>query len=285
MKIGIVGNGFVGKATALFSTTFVRALIYDKDPEKCEPYGTSVDDLFNCDLVFVCVPTPMDRDGSCHTQIVEKCVYELNMAGIKDENIIIRSTVPVGLCKSLNVSFMPEFLTEANWEDDFKNNNVWILGEDRSENSDGGGGSIRSKFIELISLAKAAKKITHNDIFFCGSEEAEMTKLVRNCFLATKISFFNEMQEFCENKDLNFNKVAHLAGLDSRIGGSHTQVPGPDGKKGFGGTCFPKDLDSLHFQMNSVGMESYIIEAVKSRNIQVDRKEQDWNLDKGRAVI
>ena len=79
--------------------------------------------------------------------------------------------------------------------------------------------------------------------------------------------------------------MASLVALDDRIGESHTRVPGPDGKKGFGGTCFPKDIESLQNQMNNVGMESYIIEATKSRNIQVDRKEQDWTLDKGRAVL
>jgi UDPglucose 6-dehydrogenase len=175
---------------------------------------------------------------------------------------------------------MPEFLTEANWEKDFESNNAWIFGVSNSEST-----SIKSKFVNLISLSKAAGNIKCDDVFFCSSEEAELAKLTRNCFLATKISFFNEMHEFCEKKNLNFNKVASLVAIDNRIGESHTRVPGPDGKKGFGGTCFPKDLDSLYTQMNEAGMESYIIEAARSRNNQVDRKEQDWTLDKGRAVI
>lgn len=280
MKIGVVGNGFVGGATSLFATDFVRVFIYDKDLEKCDPSHTTVASLADCDFVFVCVPTPMREDGSCHTQIVESCVYELNMAGIKDENIVVRSTVPVGFCKSLGVNFMPEFLTEANWEKDFENNNAWIFGV-----SNDAGNTVKSKFIELISLSKAAGKIKHDDIFFCSSEEAELAKLTRNCFLATKISFFNELHEFCEKKNLNFNTVASLTTLDNRIGESHTRVPGPDGKKGFGGTCFPKDVESFYTQINEAGMESYIIEAARSRNNQVDRREQDWTLDKGRAVI
>jgi len=279
MKIGVVGNGFVGGATALFANNLVQVFIYDKDLEKCDPSYTTVDSLVDCDFVFICVPTPMREDGSCHTQIVESCVYELNMAGIKDENIVVRSTVPVGLCKSLGVNFMPEFLTEANWEKDFKNNNAWIFGASNDEPT------TKSKFVELISLSKTEGKIKHDDIFFCSSEEAELAKLTRNCFLATKISFFNEMYEFCEKKALDFDTVASLVALDNRIGESHTRVPGPDGKKGFGGTCFPKDVDSLYTQMDKLGMESYIIEAVRSRNNQVDRREQDWTLDKGRAVI
>ena len=280
MKIGIIGNGFVGKATALFATDFIKTVIYDKDPEKCEPYGATVADLRDCDFVFICVPTPMRRDGSCHFQIVESCVYELNTAGIREESIVVRSTVPVGFCDSVGVNFMPEFLTEANWIEDFKNNNSWVFGVNSIYNA-----PVKSKFAELISLAKSGGSIKHDDVYFCSSKEAELCKLTRNSFLATKVSFFNEIYDFCEKEDLDYNTVAELTGLDDRIGQSHTQVPGPDGKKGFGGTCFPKDLDSLYSQMNGVGMESYIIEAARSRNIQVDRPEQDWTLDKGRSVL
>jgi nucleotide sugar dehydrogenase len=280
MKIGIIGNGFVGKATALFATDFIKTVIYDKNPEKCEPYGATVADLHDCDFVFICVPTPMSRDGSCHFQIVESCVYELNTAGIREESIVVRSTVPVGFCDSVGVNFMPEFLTEANWIEDFKNNNAWVFGANSIYNA-----PVKSKFAELISLAKSGGSIKHDDVYFCSSKEAELCKLTRNSFLATKVSFFNEIYDFCENEDLDYNTVAELTGLDDRIGQSHTQVPGPDGKKGFGGTCFPKDLDSLYSQMNGVGMESYIIEAARSRNIQVDRPEQDWTLDKGRSVL
>jgi UDPglucose 6-dehydrogenase len=72
--------------------------------------------------------------------------------------------------------------------------------------------------------------------------------------------------------------------LDERINSSHTQVPGPDGKGGFGGTCFPKDMSSLSFQMMEEGMLSYLIASAISRNKNVDRTEQDWKKDKGRAV-
>lgn len=279
MKIGVIGNGFVGNATGLFRSESVRVLTYDKDPNRRDPPSTELTDFFDCDFVFICVPTPMNDDGSCHTQIVEGCVYELNMAGIRDENIVVRSTVPVGFCESLGVNFMPEFLTESNWMEDFKNNKTWVFGTDSIYNT-----LVKSKFKDLISLAESAGSIKHNDIYFCPSKEAELTKLTRNVFLATKVSFFNEIYDYCEKEEVDFNTVAELVSLDGRIGPSHTQVPGPDGKKGYGGTCFPKDVSSLNYQMDKIGMEPYIIEAVKSRNVQVDRKEQDWKLNKGRAV-
>ena len=127
--------------------------------------------------------------------------------------------------------------------------------------------------------------VKYDDTFFCSSKEAELAKLARNSFLAVKVSFFNELYDFCSKEEVDYDSVAELTGMDLRIGLSHTQVPGPDGKRGFGGTCFPKDISSLNHQLDQVGVDSYIIEAAKSRNIQIDRKEQDWNNNKGRAVV
>jgi len=73
--------------------------------------------------------------------------------------------------------------------------------------------------------------------------------------------------------------------LDDRIGSSHSSVPGHDGKKGFGGTCFPKDMNSLCYEMQKSGMKPYILEAALTRNVVVDRPEKDWNENKGRAVV
>ena len=96
IKIGIVGNGYVGKATALLECEKVRVFIYDKDPEKCSPLGLKMRELACCDFVFVCVPTPMNRDGSCNVEIVNSVVKELKSFGTPPQNIVIRSTVPVG---------------------------------------------------------------------------------------------------------------------------------------------------------------------------------------------
>ena len=271
MKIGIVGNGFVGGATSLFGSASVGVIAYDMDSDKCHPYGTTMQDMYGCDLVFICLPTPESKDGSCDTVLVEKCIYELNITGVKDENIIVRSTVPVGFCDKVGVNFMPEFLTEAQWEEDFRTNPCWIFGE-----KDKGLHSTRSKIIELLTLSKSGKSIESNEITFCSTEEAELIKLTKNAFLATKVSFFNEIKEFCDKRSINYDTVSDLVSQDKRIGVSHTKVPGPDGKTGYGGSCFPKDISSLNFQMSESGMDSFIIEASKSRNLQVDRK-KDWS--------
>jgi nucleotide sugar dehydrogenase len=287
MNIGIIGNGFVGKATALlgcrddggtYRSEDNVIMIYDKDPEKRVPSEIELHDLKECDVVFVCVPTPMNEDGSCHTGIVEEVIENLRSNDV--ENIVIRSTVPVGFCRELGVNFMPEFLTEANWREDFKSCKNWVFGLDDPDNKD-----LKLKLRQVFLTAKHNGKIDYANFMFCPSEVAELSKYARNCFLATKVSFFNEIEEFCRVKDISYEQVRELVGMDDRIGASHTSVPGPDGKRGFGGTCFPKDIGSLFNQMASAGMESYVVEAASARNVQVDRKGQDWKNDKGRAVV
>ena len=76
--------------------------------------------------------------------------------------------------------------------------------------------------------------------------EAEMSKYVRNCFLATKVSFFNEIYTICQASNINYDNMIEGVKCDHRIGDSHCQVPGSDGKYGFGGTCFPKDLNAFN---------------------------------------
>ena len=92
------------------------------------------------------------------------------------------------------------------------------------------------------------------------------------------------MNQFCKKKGVNYENVRKLAANDDRILHSHTRVPGPDGRKGFGGTCFPKDINNLSFEMKKLGMESIIIDNVIKRNLK-DRPEKDWEGDVGRAVI
>jgi nucleotide sugar dehydrogenase len=280
MLIGVIGNGYVGGATALLAHKHSSVYVYDKDPKKCNPPEILLRHLLPCDFIFVAVPTPMDEDGSCSTTIVENVVNYLSEMGYDKERIIIKSTVPVGTCRRLGVMFMPEFLTERSWRKDFTEQKRWILGTNTSNDK------IRDEVYKLFESAWNHGELEHRpSMSFSTTEEAELTKYVRNCFLASKVSFFNEINEFCEMKGINYRKVRELSCKDDRVGANHTSVPGPDGKMGFGGTCFPKDISSLLEQMVECGLESYMVEAAKARNIQVDRAEKDWENNKGRAVL
>lgn len=274
-QIGIIGGGFVGKATKGFSTSKYNACIYDLHDHLCHPLGTTMKDIYTCKVVFVCVPTPMNRDGSCHISLVKRVVSDLLANQVK--HVIIRSTVPIGMSSYLNVSFMPEFLTEKNWETDFLKCATWVIGCCHPE--------LIELMTDIIQEAKRSGNIESDDVRFVPTNEAESIKYFRNCFLATKVSFFNEMYQFCKQTGVDYNKISGLVGLDPRIGSSHIDVPGHDGKFGFGGTCFPKDLSSLIYQFEMFEVPSPIIHAVQERNLKIDRIEQDWKEDTGRAVV
>ena len=277
MNIGIIGKGYVGEATAMIAGCD-RVRFNDKDESKSD---CSVKEMAEtCDLIFVCVPTPMRRDGSCCLDIVREVISELRDFGAGSSKVVLRSTVPIGTSSEFEVNFMPEFLTEKNWEEDVRNCKEWIVGLHRQDTK------LRSRLENLIlTPCPYTRFLGDGAIHYCLTEEAETCKYVRNAFLATKVSFFNEIYEFCEKNKINYKTVRDLVTFDERIAQSHTNVPGPDGKLGFGGTCFPKDIASLYAQMLKSGMSPYIIDAVISRNTTKDRKERDWEKDKGRAVL
>ncbi len=285
VKIGIVGGGFVGKATAGFKSNRTKVIIFDLQPHLRVPSETTIQDIYKCDIVFVAVPTPMSKDGSCHYHIVESVVNDLKKNNV--QHIVIRSTVPVGTSDKLGVHFMPEFLTEKNWQHDFFSCPTWIIGVDNDTDS-----SFKSLMTTIIESCVDSSAIESGKILFTSTKEAELIKYTRNCFLATKVSFFNEIYSFCEESNIDYEKVRLGVSIDPRIGPSHTKVPNEEFfngrvalKKGFSGTCFIKDSAELIHEFNEMNVPSPILNAVWNRNITIDRPDQDWLEDKGRAVI
>ena len=280
MKIGIIGNGFIGRAMQELRNSNVAVVCYDKCAELCEPRGTNIRDLLDCDIVFISVPTPMNKDGTANIHIVKSVVKELEEIGYNNYTVV-RSTVPPGTCDELNVYFMPEFLTETNSKNDFINNELWIYGLQGIEKDAG----FKTSITQLIETCYKEKRIKYDKIQWLTNKEAEMVKYFRNTFLAVKISYCNELYNLCQLNDIDYENVRAIAAQDKRIGMSHTSVPGPDGKFGFGGTCFPKDTYALFHFMKQSEMKSYVLAAAIERNMNEDRKEHDWEDDVGRAVV
>lgn len=280
MKIGIIGLGFVGKATNLLKSEGLEVLAYDILPELCNPKDLKLEDLKDCELIFISVPTPMREDGSCYLKIVESVVKDLEKINFQ-HFVVLRSTVPVGTSDRLNLYFMPEFLTEKNYEQDFINNKEWIFGLKGDERDE----TFKKRIEKLFNLAFENKRIKYNNLSFVSNSEAEMIKMFRNCFLATKIGFCNEIYQFCNKKNINYENVRKIACNDDRILHSHSFVPGHDGKLGFGGTCFPKDVKSMINQIDQVNSDYPILFAVAKRNEEIDRPDKDWESNNGRAVI
>ena len=143
----------------------------------------------------------------------------------------------------------------------------------------------KSLMIQIVDTCYQENILVSPKIEFTTTMEAESIKYIRNCFLATKIGFFNEVHALCEGVGVDFDVVRSVATLDTRIGSSHSHVPGHDGRRGYGGTCFPKDMASLLHQFSTHAVPSPVLSAVQQRNLMIDRPEKDWTEDKGRAVV
>ena len=304
-SIAVIGQGFVGGSlTTVFAERGFDVYVYDKigkrapgaNPDtvtsikslvkSCQEKGKSFSGVF-----FVCLPTPMFEDGEADLSIVEGALKELADAGGADRIAVVKSTVPPGSTErwnkmfegtGLHVVFNPEFLTEANALDDMRNQNRIILGGPRPWIN-----SVKLIFQTAFPKVPLVKT---------SSTTAEMVKYTINCFLATKVSFANEMAQLCEaldNKGLNidYDKVVEYAKLDTRLGNSHWAVPGPvpthDGRyvRGFGGHCFPKDLNALVYVAETLGVDMKVLKGAWAKNMEVRGPEdRDWEHMQGRAV-
>lgn len=289
--IGIIGNGFVGKATKLLFHN-AKSLIYDINPELCEPKGLTLYDLLKqCSVIFICVPTPMGKDGECSLTYVDSVYQALLGAGLKQSGniVVLRSTVPSGTSDKYGFCFMPEYLTEANWREDVLSTTKVFLGLPKDIISNQ---AIKNKVTSMFEDMMNSMAYDRRLQLIVGEPLTyELQKTFCNAFLATKVGFCNEFKNYCDtlNPDLPkgviYGNVVNSLRHDSRLGNSHFRVPGPDGKYGFGGTCFPKDIHSLEHQMKVASVSSPIISAVISRNENIDRSGKDWLKDKGRATI
>ena len=281
MKIGIIGQGYVGTAIKVRFEPYYDLETYDKyneDKSTCE----LTDIVAECEVIFVCVPTPMNEDGSCHTDIVESVVKEIDEWVSRYHTdvspiVVIKSTVPPGTTdrlhrkyKNVNVVFNPEFLTEANFIEDFKTQDRIILGGTRK-----GTNLLRQVYSKVFPTAHIIKT---------GSKTAEMVKYMTNSYLATKVSFANEIYQICQKINIDYDKVVEYATLDERLGKTHLSVPGPDGDLGFGGHCLPKDLNALITFAQNLDLEPIVLETVNWVNDKF-RKNRDWEEMKGRAVV
>lgn len=274
MIIGIVGQGFVGSAIREGLKSFYSVMTYDIDKENCTSTHKAVCE--NSEIIFVCLPTPMRKTGQCDTRILEEAIRRINRECSELENsptIVIKSTVPPGTTdrinrdSSLDVCFSPEFLTEANSFDDFKNQNRIIVGGK-------GARKVKQMF---------RKPFPNIPIVITKSKTAETVKYFINCFLASKVTFANQFYDICEDLEVDYDKVCEYALLDTRIGKSHFAVPGPDGDRGFGGHCFPKDLSGLIYLASKNGTNIEFLSQIDSSN-QLYRNNKDWLKMKGRAV-
>jgi len=282
MKIGIIGQGFVGSAIREGLNNYYDVLTYDIDSEKCNSTHETV--CTEASIIFVCIPTPMRKSGECDTRLLEKVIARIdaeckNSKRKNKPTIVLKSTIPPGTTKRINsstfldVCFSPEFLTEANSFNDFKNQTRIVVGGDPTIGCRGAK-KVKSMF---------RKPFPNIPIVVTKSETAEMVKYFINCFLATKVTFANEMYQICNATGIDYDKVCEYAFYDDRIGKSHLSVPGPDGDLGFGGHCFPKDLAAMIYFGSKNNIVTSFLGSVQKKNNYL-RSDRDWETMSGRAV-
>ena len=303
-SIAVIGQGFVGGSlTTVFSEHGFDVYAYDKsgkyvkDASPChgdasEGYPCSVADLIGNNeggatpgfsgVYFVCLPTPMYEDGSADLRIVENVLEELSSIP-GDRIAVVKSTVPPGSTENwnqkfnsngLHIVFNPEFLTEANALDDMRNQSRIILGGPRPWIN-----TVKQVFQAAFPKVPLIKT---------SSTTAEMVKYMTNNFLTVKVAFANEMAQICEALDksglnVDFDKVVEYAKYDPRLGESHWSVPGPDGHRGYGGSCFCKDINAMISIARDLDVDPKVMQAAWDKNLEV-RPERDWEQLIGRAV-
>ena len=254
--------------------------VYDKNPNKST--HTLEEVIIESDIIFLSVPTPSNQDGTMNVDIVDSVLNDIdtmNSTMVDEVGIILlRSTVTPGTTSNLQkkypnlrIVFNPEFLTERSANFDFINQNRFILGgssDDVIEVSE----LFRERFGSSLSIIET------------NYETAELIKYMTNTFFATKISFLNDMKLLADKCGVIWEDALEGFVRDGRVGHSHLNVPGHDGKYGFGGSCFPKDIQALINFGNELGLEMSVLKGAWETNLKV-RPEKDWEQLKGRAVV
>lgn len=270
-NILIIGYGFVGKSVEYSLTKNEQSaefnfLIHDPKKGLDSTQGAPVDSI---DAVFICVPTPSNVDGSCDTSLVFEYVSELSLVLPASTVLVLKSTVPPSAIKQLleiypTMIYMPEFLREKTWQEDSLNPPITVVG-----------GLYVKPISDLLEILKQGQA----NIFkyeIVTPLEASIFKYLHNTFLATKVVFMHEAaiwtkETFGEN--VGWDSIAHLLNVDPPVGNNHTKAPGDHGY-GYGGSCFPKDVDAFISETQGSGLNN-LLNYVRYRNakLQYDSNE------------
>lgn len=242
----LAGYGFVGKA-------YYEALKNTQDIIVVDPLYNSnkISDFTEALGLLVCVPTPQSEDGSCDMSFVYSVLHECP----EHIPVMIKSTISLEGWEQLttsypnhSITFSPEFLRAATATEDVLATKNVIIAEGDTE------------FWSYVYTKAFPDAVIHT----MGAKEAITVKYFRNSFLATKVAFFNQIYDFCEQLDIDYKYVREAIALDDRIGSSHTFVF--EDSRGFGGYCFPKDTAALLSTSKSLGIDLSILQAAVNYN-------------------
>lgn len=275
--IGVVGQGFVGGSITGGMKEHMIVETYDKYVKEKSTCDSLEELCSKTSIIFVCLPTPMRKSGECDVSIIDGVVGEINEFS-RGNLVVIKSTIPIGTSRkfsekygNINVVFNPEFLREKSALEDFQNQNRIILGGENKYTT-----TVAMMYMKVFQPPEV--KYVHTTY-----EVAEMTKYMTNCFLATVGSFANEMYDIAQGLGVDYADVVECVRYDDRIEKAPIIVPGHDGSRGWGGHCFPKDLNALKYAANTNDIDTKVLDVVWEKNLEV-RENRDWEQMKGRAV-
>ncbi len=268
INLGIIGYGFVGQAVAngfnIASKGKDTIRFYDKYKE-----SESLEDVIKkSEFIFICLPTPMkDDESGIDLSIINEVAGEISKyTDGSDKIVILKSTVTPGTTVNLEkkypktkFAFNPEFLTEANFLEDFLNADRTIIGA----NND-----LVSRSVAVIYRQRFPKTV----IYQTDPTTAETVKYFANAFLALKVTFANFFYDFCQKIGIKYEEVKKMAASDKRIIDSHLDVTT---MKGFGGKCLPKDLIAIMGEFKKAGVDASLLETAWKYNKKI-RKTHDW---------
>lgn len=260
-RIGIIGYGIVGQAVEYGFRPY-PIKYYDK----YKPSSTLKEVCEGSDIIFICLPTPY-KGNRIDLTIIEDTVKEIvKFTNNTDKIVTIKSTVVPGTTRKFaerypktKFAFNPEFLTEANYLEDFKNADRHVVGSDDNKVS-----------LRLAALYKSQWPKT--PVIQTDPTTAELGKYAANCFLATKVMFANEMDDLCKSLGVEWAETKKIIVADNRIGKTHFDVTSV---RGFGGKCFPKDLIALLGVFEELDVDASLLRTVWEKNLKI-RKVRDW---------
>ena len=262
MRVAIIGYGFVGKALKFGLKDNVKT--FKVDPK----LGTKISDLINFEpnVCFICVPTPMNDDGSQDTEILQKVIDDLLLNSISSL-IILKSTVLPDYVNKLKILIPglvlnPEFLRERHANEDFINSKLIVFGGQKESTK------------LAADFYKNYTKCIATNYRFTDLVSAALIKYSINAFLALKVTFFNQLNDvFSEsNPSIKWDDFVDIISTDERIGYSHMKVPGKDGKFGYGGPCFPKDCNALIAYSKDIGKPFELLKKSAEINNKIRKK-------------
>ena len=235
VNVGLLGHGYVGQAVA-HSHAGDRVVI--RDPILGSGSAT-MSAIAETDCIYVCLPSPSTRDGSCDSSFLENELETLMAQTGMDQKIVICKTTALPTVYARlhdrwpNIVHVPEFLTAHNHVSSYMSSSYFVLGGSADW-------CLRAQDVLQARMPLARDRYVITDI-----RTAALYKYMMNSYLATKVTFMNEFYDLARALAVDFQDLVTLAGLDPRLGRSHMLVPGPDGRRGWGGACLPKDVSAV----------------------------------------